>query len=583
MPEITFEIGFGDRFLKFAVHLEPGFRCAIIELVFTNHRRRDGKAMTDTTTINRELAVLLMTHRTEIATVWLQYVEESLEPGYRALVEEGRCPSAGQWLDAISASLASGNDSLLQECMELACNTILDADCQCTTNTEALLLIKEAATPVLRRDAGTDPTIIEHILSQLDACLRRSVGQLAGCFVSESRQRLQEQQSHTRMMLDMVQSASSTLELYDVLARVSDGIAAAVGTEHCGIFLIDSEKGTYVPGLYRTVPHVRSLAATAGVPLPRPPEPLADSSILIGQVVREGKPVVSTDVQGDPRLQGTPAQMLGVKSVLAIPCISKGKSVAVAWAPTFDTKRTFTEEQINLACGLANSAALAIENAWLHEQTRQLATLEERSRLAREMHDNLAQTLGALKLHLGLVDELLTDGRGEEAQDHVRDMRQVVRETYVDVRESIFGLRAPAANGQDFASSLEEYLFEYSEHYGVEVQLNAGNTLLTELPAEARVQIIRIIQEALTNVRKHAMPARAWVTITQDADCLHICIEDDGRGFDPEDYRTATRQCYGLQVMHERASAAGGRLTIDSMPGQGTRIKVSMPRTTDTQ
>ena len=385
------------------------------------------------------------------------------------------------------------------------------------------------------------------------------------------------------MMLDMVQTASSTLELNDVLLHISDGITAAVGAEHCGLFLIDANQGTFIPRLYVTMPNARNIATRLSLKLPRPPEPLAGSSILIGQVVREGKPVICTDVQTDPRLQGTPAQKMGVKSVLAIPCISKGKAVAVAWASAFDTIRTFSDEQVNLACGLANSAALAIENAWLHERTRHLATLEERSRLAREMHDNLAQTLGALKLQMGLVDELLTNSRNREAQAHVRDMRQIVREVYIDVRESIFGLRAPATHGQDFASSLEEYLFEYSEHYGVEVQLNAGSTSLTELPAEARVQIIRIIQEALTNVRKHAMPARAWVTITQDADCLHICIEDDGRGFDPEDYRTATGQCYGLQVMYERASAAGGRLTIDSMPGQGTRIKVSMPRTTDTE
>jgi two-component system nitrate/nitrite sensor histidine kinase NarX len=146
------------------------------------------------------------------------------------------------------------------------------------------------------------------------------------------------------------------------------------------------------------------------------------------------------------------------------------------------------------------------------------------------------------------------------------------------VREAIFSLRTTLSPGLGLLPSLREYLAEYRAHYGVHVEL-AGDGDSIEFSPEVNVQLLRIIQEALTNVRKHAGASRAWVRFGREGSLRRITVEDNGRGFDPARLGREGQQYFGLQIMRERAESIGGSLALDSRPGQGTRVVVRVPPT----
>ena len=130
-----------------------------------------------------------------------------------------------------------------------------------------------------------------------------------------------------------------------------------------------------------------------------------------------------------------------------------------------------------------------------------------------------------------------------------------------------------------FLPILREYLAEYRTHYGLDARLVVDHEYLAEFPADVGIQITCIIQEALTNVRKHARANKAWVRFEQNSDWMRISVEDDGRGFDPAQVTGKGWQYFGLQIMGERAESVGGDLELDSRPGQGTRVVIRVPLT----
>jgi len=237
----------------------------------------------------------------------------------------------------------------------------------------------------------------------------------------------------------------------------------------------------------------------------------------------------------------------------------------------------FTDEQIELARSLADAAALAIENARLYQQREQWAVTKERARLSREIHDDLAPMLGSLQLRASFIAELLSDGQVVQARANLCELQDMISEAYTDVREEIFSLRANVSPGMAFLPTLREYLADYQVHYGMDVQLEIKGRGEASLAGSAQVQVIRIIQEALTNVRKHARTRRASVCIERDNGCVRVSVQDGGQGFEPAGVLAKDRQYIGLQVMSERAESIGGTLTLESQTGTGTTVVLVVP------
>lgn len=241
--------------------------------------------------------------------------------------------------------------------------------------------------------------------------------------------------------------------------------------------------------------------------------------------------------------------------------------------------RNFTGSDTQLLKQLGYQVFVAIENARLHQQLRYGAALEEQNRLAREFHDNLAQAMGYIKIKSIMAHDMVVKQDLEKARSHLDELINTTSVLYTDIREAIFNLRNTGSDHGDFFSALQEYLTEYQQYYGLDVRFTMDDSSSLEFSPEVANQLMRIVQEALSNVRRHACAQKVWIQCWQDQGEIKISIEDDGSGFDPQEISTGdtSKQSFGLQIMRERVQYINGVLTIDSAPGNGTKILIQIP------
>ncbi len=215
-------------------------------------------------------------------------------------------------------------------------------------------------------------------------------------------------------------------------------------------------------------------------------------------------------------------------------------------------------------------------------QLRMLAVLEERDRIGREMHDGLAQVLGYVNTKAQAVSEYMKsdDARGAERQ--LDELIAAAREAYTDAREVIVGLRQNDVRRRGLAELAEEYVERFQRQSGVPAELEITPSWDDEaLPATVKVQTLRIIQEALTNARKHAGASHVAVVLEKRNNTGLIRVEDDGRGFLLSQLLRPEFSRFGMRTMRERAQAVGGKLRIESAPGRGTCITATLPLNSD--
>ncbi len=262
------------------------------------------------------------------------------------------------------------------------------------------------------------------------------------------------------------------------------------------------------------------------------------------------------------------------QSFMTVPMIMGEKFIGCIELIRYQQKN-FTKKEAKLIERLANHVVVVIENAMLYRQLRYVSALEEQGRLARELHDQMAQSLGYLNIKTSMTDDLVVNGKYEEAHQGLMEMKNVTKNIYLDVREGIFNLRTSASTMAGFLPALRSYLVEYRDRYGLDVRLDADLDNETELSPETSNQLMRIIQEALTNVRKHAQATRVYVRCHFNQDTISILIDDNGTGFDPD--QKMGEQHYGLQIMKERAASVGGSVEYQSQPGTGTCVIIEAP------
>ncbi len=236
----------------------------------------------------------------------------------------------------------------------------------------------------------------------------------------------------------------------------------------------------------------------------------------------------------------------------------------------------FTERDRRYLATLSDLASIAITSARARENEHQQAILAERERIAREMHDSLAQVLGVTHLRLRALGSR-ADVRGRHAiAAELAELADLSEEAYRDVREAILGLRESSRADRGLLDGLRAYLDKYSQQCGIETSLETTLDHDLVLPPRGEVQVIRVIQEALTNVRKHSGATSAVVRVTKTDDTATFVVADDGHGFDVSGALHG-RDGFGLHAMRERMELIGGTLVIDSAPGRGTRVVAGVP------
>jgi PAS domain S-box-containing protein len=261
----------------------------------------------------------------------------------------------------------------------------------------------------------------------------------------------------------------------------------------------------------------------------------------------------------------------GFSALLSVPLFIKDESYG-GITLYYRTPREFSQEEIQLAMSVADQAALAIENARLRGHAEQAAVFAERSRLARELHDSVTQSLYSITLYSEAVARMLTSGAGSGAVEHLRELRATAQEALREMRLLIFQLSPPALEKGDLAGALQMRLDAVEARGGLKVDLQAEGS--ESLTPHVRQELYQIAQEALNNALKHAHAQSVRILLGFHGSGTRLEISDDGCGFEPE---AADRSGgLGLRGMRERVQGIGGTLRIESSPGKGTTIHVAV-------
>lgn len=292
---------------------------------------------------------------------------------------------------------------------------------------------------------------------------------------------------------------------------------------------------------------------------------------LIQGVLLSAEPALLGDLAGDPAEE--PAPRLALKSLVAAPLLSPERRVIGAVLVGNRRARGYQPRQLALLQTFAGQAVLMVQNAGLMAELEYRTMIQERARLAREIHDGLAQTIGYLKLQAGQLRSFIQRGDLDRARQTIDPFYSTLAETYQDARQAIDGLRV-SPDKEGLPGWLEGLADEFGELSGLQVTVACADVPVP-VPPEIQAQLIRIVQEALSNVRKHSCASQVWIDCaTVDSD-LVMEVRDDGQGFAPEDVTTVSR--YGLRGMRERAELIGADFQVESRPQQGAVIRVRLP------
>ena len=212
------------------------------------------------------------------------------------------------------------------------------------------------------------------------------------------------------------------------------------------------------------------------------------------------------------------------------------------------------------------------------QQRQALATLAERDRLGKELHDGLGQTLGFVSMEAQAARDALSRGQDALADSYLARIVSVTQEAHSDVREFLLGVRTGDTSSLGFFDELEGYLARHRRQHALQVMLDRPSTLTDDaIEPTAQAQLLRIIQEALANVRQHAAATEVRITVACEGDAIHVTIADNGQGFDPAALLDRQDGHYGLRFMQERAEEVGGALQVETAPGRGVKVIVRVP------
>lgn len=357
---------------------------------------------------------------------------------------------------------------------------------------------------------------------------------------------------------------SGHLNLDSLLERVVEQATQLVEARYGAVAVMD-EKGAI--SQFVTAGVTPEQAAAIGAP--------PQGRGLLGVGLHEGRRLRLDDIEADPRSAGMPPGHPPMRSLLAVPIICKGPFRGNLYLAEKATAPRFSKEDEETLDRFATAAATAIDNAHLHVQLRSLAIAEERVRIAREMHDGMAQILAYVNAKAQAVQAHLARGRHEEAGRQLDQLADAARDVYTDAREGINALRTELGPGLSFRSALEEYLERWESQSGITPRLTVEGEL--QLPANVELQLLRIIQEALSNARKHSGAKMVDIEMRQRDGWVFARVTDNGSGFDPRGRKKSDFPRFGLAIMRERAESIDGRLEVRSKPGAGTQVRIEIP------
>lgn len=295
---------------------------------------------------------------------------------------------------------------------------------------------------------------------------------------------------------------------------------------------------------------------------------------LLGVMMREARPQRLADIRADPRFAGWPKAHPVMKDFLGMPILADDQIIGAIYLANKRTPGGFTAAGEDLLRVFAAHAAMALTNARLYERSRELSVVEERHRLARDLHDAVSQKLFSLRLTAGAATTVL-DADPVRARTELESVQRLASEALAELRAVIWELRPTDLGDDGLVAVLRQHVAVLDRIHEAEVRWNAPCVPHLD-EAEAEV-VVRVAQEALHNALRHGAPRHIVVTLAcRDGGGASLEVADDGVGFDVERTRRGSRRL-GLGSMRDRAEAARGNLTIRSAPGRGTTVRLELP------
>jgi signal transduction histidine kinase len=301
--------------------------------------------------------------------------------------------------------------------------------------------------------------------------------------------------------------------------------------------------------------------------------PLPRTHGLLGSTLESQESFRTPDIKRDPRFRGWwPAAHPQMASFLGVPIVARGAVVGAFYLTDKEGAPEFSLEDQELIELLAPHAAVAMENARLHERSRELSIVEERNRLARELHDSLVQKLFGVVLAAQSAGTLLERDSGA-ARDQVERVGELAQEAVAELRSIVFQLRPAEIETEGLGAALRNHVDVLREAYGTDISLELKGA--PRLRPGVDEEVFRIAQESLQNALRHSQAERIDVRLDEDAGGLRLVVADDGVGFEPGEAALRSRRL-GLTSMEERAREIDGRLAIESAPGRGTTVELEV-------
>lgn len=386
--------------------------------------------------------------------------------------------------------------------------------------------------------------------------------------VQEREEEIQRRSLQLAALHDAAIALTTELELQTVLQKVVDLAHDLVGARYGALGVLQPD-GRYIEQFI-----------TAGIT----PEERAEMGALprghglLGVLIREGTPLRIPNIDKDNRSVGFPPNHPPMHSLLGVPIRFKGRVIGDLYMTdkigADGLQTVFTAQDQEVLEMFATQAAIAIENAQLYRQKQQLAILEERDRFGMDLHDGIIQSIYAIGLQLEDAESRIHAEPNQAASrthQAILGLNDVIR----DIRNYILDLRPQRFQGRDLKRGLEELTRDLRANTFLNVSLTADTLESNLLSPEQTVEILHVVQEAVSNVRKHARASQVELDLVRDADAIILTIEDNGVGI--ENVRPNPNGGNGLPNMRERARAAHGELMIVRGAERGTRVELRIP------
>ncbi len=439
------------------------------------------------------------------------------------------------------------------------------------------LVLREISRQYLLDRFHGDPERIAEIIPAFERLAQRVTVFVAECFAEEMERRVR-QRMQALIEAGMLLTAEQGLDR--VLQKIVNLAREIVGARYAALAVLngDGQIGQLVTAGVDEATHARLTALPTG-------------SGILGVVLRE--PVRVADVSRDPRAVGFPPEHPPMCAFLGVPISSRGRVYGNLYLTDKPEGDAFTAEDELLVTTFASQAAAAIENAHSLENVQLLeasrhrerlhaellqrviaAQEEERKRVARELHDNTGQALTSLIIGLRTLESAQSLA---EVQAALRDMRRHAGQALDELHHLAFELRPSVLDDLGLAVALQRYVKDFSKRTGIHMEAQLESLKGVSLAPAVDIALYRIVQEALTNVAKHAQATTVSVLLQPRGDSLLLIVEDNGRGFEVPDVTDSRGKHFGLMGMHERVGLLGGKLTIESTPGVGTTVFIEVP------